>query len=106
MGGKDRTGLVSAILLELAGVERATIGADYALTAECLRPREEEWLANGPGDRAERERLLALYAPRAEVMIEVLDDLDRRYGGVEAYLLRAGVTPEDIARLRERLVGE
>ena len=106
MGGKDRTGLVSAILLELAGVERATIGADYALTAECLRPREEEWLANGPGDRAERERLLALYAPRAEVMLEVLDHLDRRYGGVQPYLLGAGATPQDIAGLRGRFVGE
>jgi protein-tyrosine phosphatase len=104
MAGKDRTGIVSALLLELVGVPRETIGADYALTAECLRPREEEWLANGPGERADRERALATYAARAEVMLEVLDDLDRRHGGVEAYLLEAGVTGEDITRLRERLL--
>lgn len=104
MAGKDRTGVVSALLLELAGVLRETIAADYALTAECLRPREEAWLANGPGERADRERELAKYMPRAEVMLEVLEHLDRRYGGVEAYLLAAGVALEDISRLRARLL--
>src|SRR5688572_11475261 len=34
MGGKDRTGLIAALLLDLAGVERAVIGEDYALTTE------------------------------------------------------------------------
>ena len=105
MAGKDRTGQVSALLLDLAGVDRETIGADYALTAECLRPRDEEYLENGPGDRAERERLLTLYSPLAEVMIETLAHLDERHGGTERYLLAAGVTPDTIARLRERLLG-
>lgn len=104
MGGKDRTGIISALLLELVGVPRETIGADYALTAECLRPLEEEWLANGPGERADREKQIAKFTPRAEVMEDVLDHLDERYGGVEAYLLEAGVTPEEIRRLRARLV--
>jgi protein-tyrosine phosphatase len=101
--GKDRTGLVSALLLGLVGVAPETIAADYALTAEYLRPRDQEWLENGPGDRADREALLVKYAPTAEVMTAVLDHLRERYGGVEAYLLAAGVTPADIGRLRERL---
>ena len=104
MGGKDRTGLISALLLALVDVPRETIGEDYALTAECLRPLEEEWLENGPGDRAERERILVTYAPLAEVMTEVLDSLDERYGGVESYLRQAGVSAEDVSRLRKRLV--
>jgi protein-tyrosine phosphatase len=102
--GKDRTGLISALLLGLVGVPAETIAADYALTAELLRPRDQEWLENGPGERAEREALLARYAPTAEVMLEVLDGLDRRYGGVERYLLAAGVSEADLARLRERLL--
>jgi hypothetical protein len=36
-------------------------------------------------------------------MLEVLAHLDDRYGGVEEYLLQAGVSPEAIARLRARL---
>jgi protein-tyrosine phosphatase len=103
MAGKDRTGMVSAILLELAGVSRETIAEDYALSAEFLRPLEEEWLENGPGEREERAREQAKWVPRAQVMLEVLAHLDDRYGGVEEYLLQAGVSPEAIARLRARL---
>jgi protein-tyrosine phosphatase len=102
--GKDRTGLIAALLLGLVGVAPETIAADYALTAECLRPRNEAWLEDGPGDREERVALLARFAPTAEVMLEVLDHLHKRYGGVEPYLLEAGVSPADLARLRERLV--
>lgn len=103
MAGKDRTGIISALLLDLAGVPRRTIGEDYALTAECLRQSDEEWLENGPGERAERERVLEKYRPRPEVMMAVLAHLDERYGGTEAYLLTAGVPPQDLERLRGRL---
>jgi protein-tyrosine phosphatase len=102
--GKDRTGLISALLLALVDVPAETIAADYALTAEALRPREQEWLENGPGERAEREAVLARFAPTAEVMLEVLDQLTRRYGGVEPYLTDAGVTPDQVRRLRDRLL--
>jgi protein-tyrosine phosphatase len=103
--GKDRTGLISALLLGLAGVPADTIAADYAMTAELLRPREQEWLASvPPEERAEREALLARYAPTAEVMLAVLAGLEERHGGVEAYLLEAGVSRADLDRLRERLL--
>jgi protein-tyrosine phosphatase len=102
--GKDRTGLVSALLLGVVGVPAATIADDYALTAELLRSRDLEWLENGPGERAEREAMLARFAPTAEVMLEVLAKLTERYGGVEPYLLAAGVPPGDLERLRERLL--
>jgi protein-tyrosine phosphatase len=102
--GKDRTGLIAALLLGLVGVDPETIAADYALSAECLRPRDEEWLRNGPGERAEREQWLRGNAPTVEVMLAVLDHLTERYGGVEAYLLEVGVTPDDLARMRARLL--
>jgi protein-tyrosine phosphatase len=104
MGGKDRTGLVAALLLDLAGVDRETIAADYAITREYLRPRDEEFVLNGPGDRAERERVIAKYSARAEVMLEALEHVDDRYGGVESYLSEAGVSAERLSRLRERLL--
>jgi protein-tyrosine phosphatase len=102
--GKDRTGLISALLLGLAGVPAETIAADYALTAELLRPRDQEWLEHGPGERAEREALAARFAPTAEVMLAVLDGLTRRYGGVERYLAAAGVSPAELDTLRQRLL--
>ena len=102
--GKDRTGLISALLLGLVDVPAETIATDYAMTAELLRPRDEEWLENGPGERAEREAMLARFAPTAEVMTAVLAGLTERHGGVEAYLLAAGVAGDDLDRLRDRLL--
>src|SRR6266508_3687335 len=102
--GKDRTGLISALLLALVDVPDRAVAADYALTAECLRPRDQAWLENGPGERADREALLVRYAPTAEVMQQVLDRLRQRYGGVEAYLRQAGVAADDLARLGARLL--
>jgi protein-tyrosine phosphatase len=103
--GKDRTGLVSALLLGLAGVPAETIAADYAMTAELLRPRDQAWLEGlPPEERAEREALLARYAPTAEVMLTVLEGLTERFGGVEPYLLATGLGRDDLDRLRDRLL--
>jgi protein tyrosine/serine phosphatase len=102
--GKDRTGLVAALLLGLVGVPVETIAADYAMTAELLRPRDQEWLENGPGERAEREAMVARYTPTAEVMTEVLERLAERHGGAEGYLVAVGVAPADLDRLRDRLL--
>jgi protein-tyrosine phosphatase len=106
MAGKDRTGLVAALLLELAGVPRRTVAEDYALTAEYLKPWDERYLESGPGERSDREKEIEKYRPRVEVMLEVLEHLDERYGGAEGYVLESGVSAEDIARLHKRLVGE
>jgi protein-tyrosine phosphatase len=103
--GKDRTGLISALLLGLADVPAESIAADYAMTAELLRPREQEWLAAcPPEERAEREAMIARYAPTAEVMLAVLGGLTERHGGIEPYLLEAGVPRADLERLRRRLL--
>lgn len=102
--GKDRTGMIAALLLRLAGVPIETAAEDYGLTTQCLRPLDEEWLENGPGDRAAREREYMRSMARAEVMQEVLEHLESEYGSVEGYLLHTGVSPEDIARLRARLL--
>ncbi|MET0642640.1 MAG: tyrosine-protein phosphatase [Jiangellaceae bacterium] len=104
MGGKDRTGLVSALLLDLAGVDRETIAADYAATQDYLRERDDEWVRTGPGERAERERLVAKFSAKAEVMRDVLTQIDDRFGSVERYLFQAGVPADRIAGLRRRLV--
>jgi protein-tyrosine phosphatase len=103
--GKDRTGLISALLLGLVGVPVGTIAADYAMTAELLRPRDEAWVAAAaPEERAERAALVARFTPTAEVMLEVLAGLEERHGGVEGYLLAVGVPRDDLERLRERLL--
>jgi protein-tyrosine phosphatase len=102
MGGKDRTGLVTALLLELAGVDDEQIAADYALSEERLRPRHELWFAEAETD-AERERLLRIAQTPASSIAGVLAELARRYGSVEGYLRSAGLSAEALALARARL---
>jgi protein-tyrosine phosphatase len=102
--GKDRTGMVAALLLTVAGVERQVVAEDYALSAAGLVPMLEEALAAEP-DPAGKARLRRMFTAPPGAMLGLLENLDGRYGGVEGYLEWAGVGPETRARLRQRLTG-
>jgi protein-tyrosine phosphatase len=102
-GGKDRTGLVSALLLRLAGVDRVVIAADYAVSEENLAPNGPAWIGRVE-DELERDRRRKLMRTPAGAMLQTLDELERRYGTVDEYLRRAGLDDEQIERLRARLV--
>ena len=52
--GKDRTGLVTALLLRLAGVPTDEVALDYAESERHLAARNEDWIAEG-ADEAERD---------------------------------------------------
>jgi protein-tyrosine phosphatase len=102
VGGKDRTGLLTAFLLHVAGVPEEEIAADYALSEERLRPRHEAWFEAAESDE-ELERLQRIAQTPAGSMIGVFRELERRYGSVEGYLRSAGVEEEDLERVRSRL---
>jgi protein tyrosine/serine phosphatase len=104
VGGKDRTGLLVAFLLHLAGVDDEEIAADYALSEERLRPRHEGWFAAAETEE-ELERLRRIAKTPAASMLGVFAELGRRYGGVEEYLRGAGVTDEELELARARLRG-
>ena len=99
--GKDRTGIVAALLLSLAGVQDEAVAADYGLSEVCLQPLFDEWLRDA--DVAERARAVA-FLPRAETMRAVLRSLAEAHGSVASYLIRAGVTRQEVDRLRARLL--
>jgi len=81
--GKDRTGMVTAILLDLAGVDRATIVRDYAISAYEL----------GSGQDASPPAAIGAF----------LDALDGEYGGARGYLARIGLSAADIRALLHKL---
>jgi protein-tyrosine phosphatase len=101
-GGKDRTGLVSALLLRNAGVGLDDIAADYALAEERLAALRETYVAAATDD-ADRELRLRLSGAPAAAMRGVLEALDRQYGSVAGYLRDAGIDEETLARGRARL---
>jgi protein-tyrosine phosphatase len=97
VAGKDRTGLVAALLLALADTEPEAIASDYAMSAENLR---EGYLRRYSDSDPERI-LEALRCPEegAHNMLRFLT----RAGGVRAYLGQIGLTEREIGRLRARL---
>ncbi len=102
--GKDRTGLVVALLLRLAGVDPDAIAADYALSEQSWAPFVGSWIDEAETDRERaRRRRLALCPP--EAAIQVLEDLEREHGTVGRYLCRAGASEEALERVRARLRG-
>jgi protein tyrosine/serine phosphatase len=101
-GGKDRTGLVVALLLSLAGVPREEIAADYAVSERNLAEAQADWEASAESeDERLRRRQIGMSPP--EAMLGVLEELDGRWGGARAYLLAAGATEEELDRAVARL---
>jgi protein-tyrosine phosphatase len=105
--GKDRTGMVTALLLSLAGVPRQTIAEDYALSDTYLQPMyDASWNAiTDPVERARAEQRFAVrrWTTPMENMLEVLAALETRHGSILDYLIAAGVREQSITRIRARL---
>lgn len=101
--GKDRTGLVAALLLHLVGVTPERIAEDYAASNDRLQPHYEEVL-EGILDAEERAATAREFAADPALMLELLAYIERRYGGVEGYLGCAGLSAIQVEALRARLL--
>jgi len=100
--GKDRTGVISAVLLGALGVSNDLIVADYALSSENLDAIIER-LVGMKGYAHTLEDLPAdtLHA-RPETMQTVVSTIDTKYGSMAGYLTDIGVTDETLDRLRSK----
>lgn len=100
--GKDRTGIVVALALRLAGVAPGVIAADYALSADCLRERHDADLARIAAE-SDREELRALQQSEPETILAMLAAVDGQHGGVSEYLRQHGLCAQQQDRLLARL---
>jgi protein-tyrosine phosphatase len=102
--GKDRTGVIIALVLRLAGVGIDAIAGDYAQSgvqlAEMLVRDRVTALQRGMDEvRAER-----LFTVRREAMVQTMTYVDNHEGGVVPLLRRIGIDARQIERLRNLLV--
>jgi protein-tyrosine phosphatase len=103
--GKDRTGILAALLLTTLGVPDDVIVADYEISEHALAPS----FAWAEANDAAMAAVLANLAPwqhrsSPERMRVFLDLLRDRHGSIDGYLTDAGVEPEVTAALRARLL--
>ena len=99
--GKDRTGLVAAMLLSLAGVAPIDIAADYGETDLQLASQYEVWISEAPAEKRDLFRDELRCPP--DRILRVLDHFERKWGGVAPYLEAAGVKPSAIDEVASKL---
>lgn len=101
--GKDRTGLISALLLGLVGVERADLLADYQVSDTYLG---EIILLDKVAKQfgVELPELAAfLGRSKREYLDDCLTKLTRKYGSIPNYLQAIGLTAAELDRLRIKM---
>ena len=103
--GKDRTGVVVAVALSLAGVRREAVVADYARSAERIDAVLARLRSSPTYGPALADTSADALRPVPASMERFLDHVDREYGGPHGLALAVGVDEEAIARLATRLVG-
>jgi protein tyrosine/serine phosphatase len=101
--GKDRTGVVCAFALLVAGVPREDVVADYALTGERIEAIYERLAGSEVYADDIKARVLDDIRPHPLSMRHFFDRLDE-IGGPQAWLTEHGFGPEEQAALRARLV--
>ena len=102
--GKDRTGVLSAIVLSLLGVDEPTVVADYALSGEAMLRLRAKLIVKYPEGRDSIENLDEVFSAEPAQMEQLLDHLQERYGTVDAYVARLGTAPTVVEGLRAGLL--
>ncbi len=106
--GKDRTGVATALLLDLLGVPRDLIQDDYQLSERWIDQTREEFLVNF----ADRDEMLTQEARWRSMLLTdpdyldaMFDEIDRTHGGTRSYMIdRLELEPAAIDRIIDLLV--
>lgn len=104
--GKDRTGILVALLLDLLGVDADTIRDDYLksssiVTQEFMRTIGEQ-IFEKSGERLEETEIRAMLAVAPAYLDAALEAIRSTCGSAEAYFEASGVTAAEIEAVRRR----
>ncbi len=102
--GKDRTGVLAALVLDILGVSAELIVADYLITAS----RMESILDRYRSDPAFADRMAQVppsrFGVEAPTMVRFLAELDNRFGGARGWAVSSGVAPADLDCMEDLLL--
>lgn len=108
--GKDRTGVVCALILSALGVERQTIMEDYLLTARyydaaiAFKRLSSQVLDFGSGHGWTAETLAPVFGVDHTYLGGAFEEIDATYGSVDGFFGACGITAETIGAIRSRLL--
>jgi protein-tyrosine phosphatase len=102
--GKDRTGLLSALVLSLLGVPEETVVADYALSGTAMARLRVKLAAKYPDSMALIADADVVFSADPANMVALFAHVHDRYGSPAHYLAAAGLPDDVVARLRQSLL--
>jgi protein-tyrosine phosphatase len=102
--GKDRTGLLSALVLSLLGVPEETVIADYALSGAAMTRLRAKLIEKYPDGKSLIADSDVLFSADPSNMVALFAHLRNRYGTVAGYAARVGVPEDVVQRLRQSLL--
>jgi len=102
--GKDRTGVLTAVILKLLGIDQETIYQDYLLTNQ--NPLYYKKLAlKMPPDI--REVFLDFFQAKKEYLDSTFEEIEKIYGSFDAFLYECcGLNEEKINLLRDKYLNK
>lgn len=102
--GKDRTGIIAAILLSIAGVDEAVIAQDYALSDVYLAALYDKILAKYTNEPQRQAEVWNMMHCDPHAMSAALAHVRNDFGGARAYLRQHGLEDESFEKIRSRLI--
>jgi protein-tyrosine phosphatase len=102
--GKDRTGLLSALVLSLLGVPEETVIADYALSGAAMARLQAKLIEKYPDGKSLIADSDVLFSADPSNMVALFAHLRARYGTVAGYAAEVGVPGDVVDRLRQSLL--
>ncbi len=104
LAGKDRTGVVVALVLALLGVDDETVAEDYALSSEAMNGLRERAMAIPDRPLRSPELTNEVFSARPDNITGLLSALRHDHGTIEDYVVSVGVKPTAIESLRTALL--
>ena len=102
--GKDRTGVLAAVVLGGLGVRAEDIVTDYVLTEESIEAIIKRFAQSESAAPMYRDLPPSHFAPFAETMERVIAAVGERYGSFPDYLTSHGLAPDELRSLRDSLL--
>ncbi|KAL7922801.1 protein-tyrosine phosphatase-like protein [Trichoderma austrokoningii] len=106
--GKDRTGVLCALILSLCDVPDAAVAEEYGLTTQGMaaaKPALVKYLVSTPAFAGDEEGAERMLSSKPEAMVATLAMVRKEWGSVEGYFLKeAKLSPETISRVRQKLL--
>lgn len=96
-GGKDRTGVITALILMTLGVDKKDIIADYTLSNAYLMDTLKEFER-----KSTDKEIKEIITPKMEYMEQFLNYFNEKYKTIDNYLYEIGITEEEINKIKNK----